>query len=61
MLFPAAGVFGMNCDVTYGSHSVIFLEKNGIYSQELRAKRKILKDQERSGGKLANQPVLRMR
>ena len=61
MLSPAAGVFGTKCDVTDGSHSMIFLEKNDIYSQELRATRKILKDQERNGGTLANQPVLRMR
>ncbi|KAG2317075.1 hypothetical protein Bca52824_020197 [Brassica carinata] len=61
MLSPAARVFGRDCDVTDGSHPIIFLEKKGIYSQELRATRKILQDQEPSGGKLASQPILRMR
>lgn len=36
------------------------LLKENIYSKELRATRKILKDQEQSGGKLASQPILRM-
>ncbi|KAG2288482.1 hypothetical protein Bca52824_048086 [Brassica carinata] len=37
-----AGVLGTDCDVTDGSYPMIFLEKKCIYSQELRAKRKIL-------------------
>nr|VDD45171.1 unnamed protein product [Brassica oleracea] len=54
-------VFGTDCDVTDGSHPMIFLETKGDYSQKLRATRKILQDQEQSGGKLANQLVLRIR
>ena len=42
MLSSAAGVFGTDRDVTDGSHPMIFLEKKGVYSQELRATRKIL-------------------
>ena len=39
----AAKVFGTDCDVTDGSHPMIFLEKNEIYSQELKTTRKIIK------------------
>lgn len=59
MLFSVEGVYGTDCDVTDGSHLVIFLKKNSVYSQELRATRKILEDQKRSGEKLANQPIIR--
>ncbi|KAG2296684.1 hypothetical protein Bca4012_001829 [Brassica carinata] len=38
-----AGVLGTDCDVSDGSYPMIFLEKENIYSQELRAKRKIFK------------------
>lgn len=30
MLFPAAGVFGMDYDVTNRSHPMIFLQKNAF-------------------------------
>ncbi|KAL0683616.1 hypothetical protein Bca4012_050464 [Brassica carinata] len=56
MLSPAAEVFGMDCDVTDGPHAMIYFEnKKTVYSQKLRATRKILQDQERCGEKLANQ------
>lgn len=59
MLPPAVGVYGTDCDVTGGSHPMIFLKKDS-YSQELRVIRKIPQDQEQSGRKLVSQPVLRM-
>ncbi|KAF2593594.1 hypothetical protein F2Q70_00044856 [Brassica cretica] len=55
-----AGVFGMDCDVTDGSDQMIFLEEKCIYSQRLKATKKILQDRERSGEKVANQPIIRM-
>ena len=50
----------MDYDVTDGSDPMIFFEEKGIYSQRLRATKKILQDQEQGGEKLANQSILRM-
>lgn len=58
MLSPSARVFGTDYDITDGSHPMIFLEEKGIYSQRMRATKKILQDQERSEENLVNQLIL---